>query len=227
MSKSGPVVAVDGPAGSGKSTASKVMARAQGWRYLDTGALYRALTWWMLEQHIDVDNAAAVAQRAQEPVISITCDPDAVVVRVDGRDVSAEIRGPEVAAGVSAVSRVPEVRERLVAIQRELIGDGGIVVEGRDIGTVVAPDAPLKLYVTATPEVRARRRNRDFGRDADGLDQTLASLQRRDAMDSSREHSPLSRAEDAVEIDTSEMTLAEVVRRMCDLATALTGDEAL
>jgi cytidylate kinase len=207
------VVAIDGPAGSGKSSTARGVARAAGLRYLDTGALYRAMTWWMLERGIDVEDADAVATVCHEPRIGITTSPDVVVVSVDDADVSEAIREPRVARAVSAVSRVPQVREALVERQRRIIGDGGIVVEGRDIGTVVAPHADLKVFLVASDDERARRRAGDLGRGTTGagLEATREALARRDHLDSTRSTSPLAKADDAVEIDTTALSLVEVV----------------
>lgn len=214
--RDGLVIALDGPAGSGKSSTARAVAVALNLRYLDTGALYRAMTWWMLEHSVDVEDADAVALRCTEPTIASTTDPQEPTVSVDGRDVSTAIREPRVAQAVSAVSRVPAVRERLVALQRAEIGDGGVVVEGRDIGTVVAPDADLKVFLIADPEVRASRRAGDLGREATAanLARTQAALERRDHLDSTRISSPLAKADDAIEIDTSSLTLDEVVARI-------------
>lgn len=209
------VVAMDGPSGSGKSSASRGVARALGLRYLDTGAMYRAITWWMLEHGVEVADAAAVAGRAGEPVLVIATDPDAPGVTADGRDVSAEIRTGEVTAAVSAVSAVPEVRARLVAEQRAIIGEGDIVVEGRDIGTVVAPGAPVKIYLTASPEARARRRTAELT--GTTVEAQRAAMARRDTLDSTRKADPLVMAADAVELDTTELNLEEVVSEVLRL----------
>jgi cytidylate kinase len=207
------VVAIDGPAGSGKSSTSRGVARELGLRYLDTGALYRAMTWWLLQQGVDVEDEDAVAAQAGGAHIEATFDPDAPSFSVDGIDVTSQIREPRVAQAVSAVSRVPAIRERLVALQREIIGDGGVVVEGRDIGTVVAPDAEVKIFLVADPEVRAARRAGDLGRgnDAQALAKTQEAMARRDMLDSTRATSPLAKAADAVEVDTSWLTLDEVI----------------
>ena len=216
------VIAVDGPAGSGKSSAAKGAARALGLRYLDTGAMYRAMTWWMLQAGVPVDDPAAVAAAAPTPVIEVGADPDAPAVFVDGVDVSAPIRTRQVSNAVSAVASVPAVRRRLVALQREIIGaeaTGGIVVEGRDIGTVVAPDAGLKIFLTASEQVRARRRARDMVADpAVTVDITMAEQARRDRLDSSRTDSPLAKATDAIEIDSTELGLEEVIQLIVRLA---------
>ncbi|MFI0349522.1 (d)CMP kinase [Actinomadura sp. 9N407] len=213
------VIAMDGPSGSGKSSASKGVARALGLRYLDTGAMYRAMTWWMLRAGVPVDDAAAVAARVAEPVIESGTDPDGPTITVDGTDVAEPIRTREVTNAVSAVSSVPAVRERLVALQREIIGTGGIVVEGRDIGTVVAPDAPVKVYLTASEEVRAARRAKDLTADpAASVTVTQAEQARRDRLDSTRTASPLAKAGDAAEIDSTGLSLVEVIEAVVHLA---------
>ncbi|MDQ6527464.1 (d)CMP kinase [Nocardioides sp. LHD-245] len=208
------VVAVDGTSGSGKSSTCRAVADRLGLRYLDTGAQYRAITWWMLAQGVDVHDAAAVAVRAGEPVLESGTDPLAPAITVDGRDVSVEIRSDEVNAAVSPVSAVPEVRSRLVALQRAIIApaeglQGGIVVEGRDIGSVVWPQAELKVYLTADPAARAARRALENG----GADVTATqeSLLARDRIDSGRAVAPLTMADGAVHVDSTELTLDEVV----------------
>ncbi|MGK5555843.1 (d)CMP kinase [Actinomadura kijaniata] len=216
------VIAMDGPSGTGKSSASKGVARALGLRYLDTGAMYRAMTWWMLRNGVPVEDAAAVAARVGDPVIESGTDPVTPTITVDGEDVSGPIRSREVTNAVSAVSAVPEVRARLVALQREIIGDGGIVAEGRDIGTVVVPDAGLKVYLTASEEVRAARRARDLAADPGASVAVVRSEQaRRDRLDSTRKASPLTRADDAHEIDSTELTLDEVIEAIVRLAKEL------
>ncbi|TDC42733.1 (d)CMP kinase [Actinomadura sp. KC345] len=210
---------MDGPSGSGKSSASKGVARALGLRYLDTGAMYRAMTWWMLDSGVPVEDASAVAARAHEPVIESGTDPDAPAITVGGTDVSGPIRTREVTNAVSAVSSVPAVRTRLVELQREIIGTGGIVVEGRDIGTVVAPDAPVKVYLTASEETRARRRAGELAADPGAsVAVTQTEQARRDRLDSTRKASPLTRAGDAHEIDSTELSLAEVIEAIVRLA---------
>ncbi|MGI8529487.1 MAG: (d)CMP kinase [Geodermatophilaceae bacterium] len=214
MTHYGPVevIAIDGPSGTGKSTVSRAVAQELGWRYLDTGAMYRAVTWAVLRAGVPVSEAADVARRC---TISIGTDTSAEAVLVDGTHVEAEIRSPEVTADVSAVSAQPEVRSLLVQMQRSLIGDGSIVVEGRDIGSVVVPDARLKIYLTANPDVRAARRAREVGAEAAEVGQ---ALQRRDSFDSSREASPLRPAMHAVVLDTTAMTQDEVVGHILSLA---------
>ena len=157
------VVAVDGTSGSGKSSTSRGVAERLGLRYLDTGAMFRAMTWWLLREGVDVRDVAAVAAVADRPRIESGTDPLAPTITVDGVDVSVEIRGEAVTAAVSPVSAVPEVRARLLDLQREVIGDGGIVVEGRDIGSVVWPQAEVKVYLSADPDARAARRSAEQG----------------------------------------------------------------
>ena len=152
------VVAIDGPSGSGKSTVARGVARLLGLRYLDTGAMYRAVTWLVLHEGVDVDDGAAVTALAEQADLQVTTTPDPVTVHIAGHDVTADIRGADVTAAVSRVSAAPGVRAAMVDRQRRLIGAGGIVVEGRDIGTTVAPDAPVKIFLTADEQVRAGRR---------------------------------------------------------------------
>src|SRR5437764_2450605 len=195
------VVAIDGPAGSGKSTVARAVAEALGLPVLDTGAMYRALTWAVLDAGIDLADTGGVIAVAER--LDLDVGPP---VRVGGRDVNDAIRTAEVSAAVSVVAAVPEVRTRLVAAQREWIEvHGGGVVEGRDIGTVVAPDAVLKIYLVASEEERARRRHRqdDAAEAAGGLEATQEAIRRRDAIDSGRAASPLAAAADAVILDTT------------------------
>jgi cytidylate kinase len=233
----GLVIAIDGPSGSGKSSASQGVARALGLRYLDTGAMYRALTWWFMAEEAGTTDAVLIAARAGEPSIEVSTDPDDPWTRVNGRDVSAEIRTPEVSAQVSAVARVPAVREKLIAQQRAIIaaaccgsddgsdggidggsGDGtrqnGIVAEGRDIGTVVARDAQLKVFLTADPLARARRRAAELSA---AVDETEAAQAQRDRLDAAQSE----KAADAVLLDASELTLDQVIAEIAGLARTL------
>jgi len=203
------VVAIDGPSGSGKSSTSRGVAARLGLRYLDTGAMYRAITWWMLRHDVAVDDPAAVAARCAEPEIVSGTDPTAPTITVDGVDVAAVIRTPEVTGAVSAVSAVPQVRARLLDVQHAVIDGGDIVVEGRDIGSAVAPDADVKVYLTADPAARAARRTAEEG--GSDVSATESSLLARDRIDSTRTASPLTMAEGAVHVDTTAYTLAEVV----------------
>jgi cytidylate kinase len=217
------VIAMDGPSGSGKSSVSRGVARALGLRYLDTGAMYRAVTWWMLREGVPVDDPAAVAARAGDPDVRSGTDPEAPTISVDGVDVSGPIRSAEVTGAVSAVAAVPEVRERLVALQREIIGAGGIVVEGRDIGTVVAPGAAVKIYLTASPEVRAQRRSKELT--GASVSSTQADMARRDRLDSTRTTNPLARADDAVEVDTTSLGLTEVITEIVQIAKGVRASD--
>jgi cytidylate kinase len=215
----GVVVAMDGPSGSGKSSTSRGVATALGLRYLDTGAMFRAMTWWMLEHGVDTEDAEAVAARADAPLLVSGTDPQAPTITVDGTDVAGPIRGAAVTSAVSAVSAVPAIRARLLREQRDIIGAGGIVVEGRDIGTVVAPDAAVKVYLTADPDARALRRAAE--QSGSDVDATRADLARRDAIDSGRVAAPLTMAEGATHIDTTPYTLQEVVDRVVALVRAV------
>jgi cytidylate kinase len=213
------VIAVDGTSGSGKSSTSRGVAERLGLRYLDTGAMFRAMTWWLLREGIDVRDVAAVAAAVERPVIESGTDPLAPTITVDGVDVSVAIRGDDVTAAVSPVSAVPEVRARLLRLQREVIGDGGIVVEGRDIGSVVWPQAEVKVYLSADPDARAQRRTAEQG----GTDvaSTQESLLERDRIDSGRTTAPLTMADGAVHLDSTHQSLAEVIDRIVALAGQL------
>lgn len=217
-------IAIDGPAGTGKSTLARTLARRIGGAYLDTGAMYRVATLQVLRAGIDPEHAAAVIAATADLPLEIGTDAGAERVLLAGEDVSDEIRTARVTAAVSAVSAVPEVRQNLVLLQRRLAASGGtVVLEGRDIGTVVLPDAEVKVYLTASPEVRARRRtDQDLaaGRRAD-YDEVLAAVIERDRKDSTRAASPLRPADDAVVIDTSDLTLDEVLDRLVALAEGI------
>jgi cytidylate kinase len=214
-------IAIDGPAGTGKSTLARSLARRLGGAYLDTGAMYRVATLKVLRAGIDPADAGAVIAATADLPLEIGTDAGTERILLDGEDVGDEIRTARVTAEVSAVSAVPEVRENLVLLQRRLAAGGGtVVLEGRDIGTVVLPDAEVKIYLTASPEVRARRRtDQDLaaGRDAD-YDEVLAAVIERDRKDSTRAASPLRPADDAVVIDTSDLTLDEALDRLVALA---------
>ena len=210
------VVAVDGTSGSGKSSTSRGVASRLGLRYLDTGAQFRAMTWWLLDQGVDVHDAEAVAARCHEPVIVSGTDPAAPTISVDGRDVAQAIRTAAVTAAVSPVSTVPQVRARLLDLQRSIIAAGGIVVEGRDIGSVVWPQAEVKVYLTAEAAARAHRRTAEHEHLGDTT-ATHASLLARDRIDSGRATAPLTMAEGAVQIDTTDLTLEEVVEHVVGL----------
>ncbi|HUL98865.1 MAG TPA: (d)CMP kinase [Mycobacterium sp.] len=213
-------IAIDGPAGTGKSSVSKALARALGARYLDTGAMYRIMTLHMLRAGVDVTDPDAVAAASSDVPLSVGHDPDRECCFLGGEDVSLVIRSEEVTRTVSAVSAVPAVRRRLVELQRQLAaGEGSVVVEGRDIGTVVLPDADVKFFLTASAETRAGRRNDQniatgLGDDYDAV---LADVRRRDHLDSTRAVSPLRPADDAIVVDTSEMSETEVVEHLVNV----------
>jgi cytidylate kinase len=210
------VVAMDGPSGSGKSSTSRGVADRLGLRYLDTGAQFRAVTLWMLRHGVDVHDPAAVAQHANQPRLESGTDPLDPTITLDGDDVAEAIRSEAVTGAVSPVATVPAVRTRLLELQRAIITDalpsGGIVVEGRDIGSVVWPEAQVKLYLTADPGARAARRTAENG--GASIAATEADLLRRDAIDSSRSTAPLSVPEGAVHLDTTPYDLAEVISRV-------------
>ncbi len=219
------IVAIDGPSGTGKSSTSKAVAAKLGLSYLDTGAQYRAITWWMISNGVDVTDADAVANAAGKPVIVSGTDPARPTITVDGLDASGPIRTEEVTSKVSAVSAVPEVRTLITELQRSIArsAERGIVVEGRDIGTTVLPDADLKIFLTASPEARAARRSGELK----GVDvhATKQALIKRDAADSSRKTSPLAKADDAVEVDTTELTLDQVIECVVTLVEEKRAEE--
>lgn len=211
MSSALRVIAIDGPAGSGKSTVARRLAERLELEYLDTGAMYRAVTFAVLRRNLDPTDAEPVAALAQNVDLSVT---DAGVT-VDGVDATIEIRGPEVTRAVSAVAANADVRAELVSRQREWARRrGGGVIEGRDIGSVVFPDAELKVYLDARPEVRAARRSKEVS-DLD-YETVAADIARRDALDQGRAASPLTRAGDAVEVDTSDLTVDEIVELIAE-----------
>jgi CMP/dCMP kinase len=205
------VIAIDGPAGAGKSSVARGVAARLDFTYLDSGAMYRCVALAAIEREVDPDDGAAMAN----VVGSVTIELDGDRVELDGRDVSAAIRAPEVTASSSRVSVHPRVREAMVARQREMIASGRYVAEGRDIGTVVSPDSPLKVFLTASAEERASRRAAQTG---EGLAEVLAAQVERDARDESREHSALRAAEDAVEVDTTGLSLEQAIERVVELA---------
>lgn len=205
------VIAIDGPAGAGKSTVARAVAEELGFTYLDSGAMYRGVALAALEGGVDLDDGEALGDLAEGLEIGF----DGRLVLLGHRDVSREVRSPEVTAAASRVSVHPRVREAMVARQRQLIEVGRYVAEGRDIGTVVSPEAPLKIFLTASDEERARRRAAETGEDVETV---LAAQRQRDARDTEREHGALRPAEDAVELDTTGLSLQQVVARVVALA---------
>lgn len=226
------IVAIDGPAGSGKSTVARIVARDRGFTYLDTGAMYRALAWLALERGVDLDDEIALAQiAAREPVSFGRADDGSQSVFIAGTDVTRAIRMPRVDAAVSCVARVPAVRDQMVDQQRKIAGGSDVVAEGRDIGTVVFPQAEVKVFLTASPETRAHRRAAQNGAldcpDSEAVDEAsvLASILRRDEIDSNRSASPLRPAEDAVRIDSSSCDVEDVVARVYALIDSASKGE--
>jgi cytidylate kinase len=214
------IVAIDGPAGSGKSTVAREVARRLGFTYLDSGAMYRAVTLGALEDGADLDDGAALGELARALDIELRRrDDDNAQVIVDGRDVSEAIRAPRVTGASSTVAAHPEVRAALLAKQRALMASGNYVVEGRDIGTVVAPDAPVKAFLTADPEERARRRAAELERRGLSIDrqEVRAAIEQRDTLDSTRSAAPLRRADDADLIDTTGLDAGQVADRIVAL----------
>lgn len=214
------IIAIDGPAGAGKSTVARAVARRLGLAYLDTGAMYRALTWLAREQGVPASDGDGLAALARANPIEIEPTDDGDRVRVAGRDVTREIRMPEVAADVSEVSAHPGVRAEVVAAQRALLARGSWVSDGRDVGSVVCPEADVKVFLTASLEERARRRRADLALRGVELDerQVLEDVRRRDHLDSTRAVSPLRVAEDAVVIDSSQLEADDVVGLVVRLA---------
>jgi cytidylate kinase len=220
------VIAIDGPAGTGKSSVSRGLARTLGARYLDTGAMYRIVTLAVIRAGVDLGDTPAIESTAADVPLSVGYDPDQDRAYLDAEDVSVEIRGDEVTRAVSAVSAVPAVRARLVGLQRELaVGPGNVVVEGRDIGTVVLPDADVKFFLTASAEERARRRNEQNMAAGlrDDYEAVLADVKRRDHLDSTRAASPLRAADDALLVDTSDMSEPEVISHLLELVKQRAG----
>jgi cytidylate kinase len=210
------IIAIDGPSGAGKSTLGRMIARSLNLLYLDTGAMYRAAALAVLRAGVSTKDFAAVASVIARANINLAGDPDSLRVTLDGRDVSDEIRTEEVSHSASVISTIPEVRRTLVQRQREMGARGGVVLDGRDIGTVVFPDADVKFFLTAEPEARARRRyeeERVRARDVT-FEQTLDDINQRDQRDSTRETSPLAIADDAIVLDSTALSIEDVYERM-------------
>lgn len=207
------IVAIDGPAATGKSTSAKLVAQKLGFTYMDTGAMYRCVTLSVLRNHIALADEEALQLLIQEMDIHFDKTDDKLVVRLDKEDVSTLIRKPEVTSHVSAVSALPQVRNHMVAIQRKSAKNQDCVIEGRDIGTIVFPKADVKFFLVADDFVRAKRRQLDLKAigEEKTIDELVEEIRRRDRFDSERSHSPLKKADDAVEVDTSELTIDEQV----------------
>jgi CMP/dCMP kinase len=219
------IVAIDGPAGAGKSTVARAVAARLGAGYLDTGAMYRAVALLALREGIAPSDDARLAAAARSHPLRLRPEPGGMGIEVDGRDVSDEIRTAEVTGSVSEVSAHPGVREAITALQRQVLADGSWVCDGRDIGTTVWPSAELKVFLTASVSERARRRCAELAARGtpEPLDAVAAGIEERDRRDSTRATSPLRAAEDAVHLDTSDLTVAQVVDTICSWAEARAG----
>lgn len=212
------IVAIDGPSGSGKSTVAAMLSRELGYMHLDTGAMYRAVALAAYYKNIPYDDPGRLNELCEKIRIEMHQGEDSVSVFLNGREVTEEIRSPEMSLGSSAVSSVPEVRSHMVRLQREIGRSGGIVAEGRDMGTVVFPGTPAKFYLDASPDERARRRwlqLKEMGIE-ENSDKVRSEMEKRDLKDASREHSPLKKADDAIHVDTTGMTIHEVVQELAD-----------
>jgi cytidylate kinase len=207
------VIAIDGPVGAGKSTVARALAQRLGYRYVDTGAMYRSVAWQATHRGIDLDDRAAVAEVARAIEIEFVPGAGGQRVVAQGTDVTEAIRSPRMSEGASIVSAYPEVREALVALQRRMGEGGGVIMEGRDIGTVVFPDAEVKIYLDASLDERARRRHKELRAKGEAItfEGVREALRERDHRDSTRAHSPLRAAPDAVVIDSTTLTVAQIV----------------
>jgi len=214
--KKGLVIAIDGPSGAGKSTIARMLARQLGYTYIDTGAMYRAIGWKAKQEGVDPSDSAALQQLCLRTDVTIDHDLNGQRVLVNGVDVTGEIRTPEMGTMASAVSKSPAVRARLLTLQRSLGASGGVVMDGRDIGTVVFPGAEVKFFLDASAEERGRRRWQELKEKGMNVDQAVitAEIQARDLQDSSRDIAPLKRAPDACYVDSSTMTVDDVVAAM-------------
>ncbi|MCJ7500013.1 (d)CMP kinase [bacterium] len=212
------IVAIDGPSGSGKSTVAAMLATKLGYMHLDTGAMYRAVALAAALDNLPYDDARRLDELCEQIRIEMRRNEGVVSVYLNGQDVTEEIRTPEMSLGSSAVSAVPEVRSHMVRLQREIGSSGGIVAEGRDMGTVVFPDTPAKFYLDASPEERARRRwlqLKELGIE-EAPEKVRREMDERDQNDTSREHSPLKKAEDAIIVDTTGMSIDQVIEKLAD-----------
>ncbi|HEV2706212.1 MAG TPA: (d)CMP kinase [Pyrinomonadaceae bacterium] len=212
------IIAIDGPSGAGKSTLGRLVARELGLLYIDTGAMYRAVALAVTRAGVSTTDESAVAEVARRSEVDLAGDPDSLQVRLDGEDVSEEIRSEQITHTASVISALPAVRRELVRRQREMGAPGGIVLDGRDIGTVVFPNADVKFFLTAVPEERAKRRFDEERRERGDqtYEDTLADINARDRRDSTRADSPLAIAADAVVIDTTELPIEDVFQRMIE-----------
>ncbi len=219
------VVAIDGPSGSGKSTVATLLAKKLGYMHLDTGAMYRAVALAASMENIPFDDEKRLDDLCERIHIELYRENDSISVFLNGKNVTLEIRTPEMSLGSSSVSSVARVRDHMVRLQRAIGRSGGVVAEGRDMGTVVFPETRAKFYLDASSEERARRRWRQLKEmgQVEDLEKVQREMVARDQMDSSREHSPLTRADDAVQIDTTGMTIEEVVEKIEGIVRELEG----
>jgi len=208
------IIAIDGPSGAGKSSSSRQLAERLGYRYIDTGALYRVIGLLAWERHLSPDDVEGLAALCHDLPLRFVSEPTGIRLFLGERDITAAIRQPEVSQMASKVSAQPAVRQGLLALQRQMGQNGGVVLEGRDIGTIVFPDADLKFFLDAAPEERGRRRHHELQQQGvmTTLDTTLREMAERDQRDSGREHAPLRRAEDAIVVDTTTLSLQDVVQ---------------
>ena len=217
------IVAIDGPSGAGKGTVARAVAQHLRFKHIDTGAMYRAVAWKALQESVDLSDEEATASLAHRVTLNVTDG----IVSIDGQDVARAIRTPEIDAASAAVARLPRVREVLIAQQREMGRSGGIVMEGRDIGSVVFPHADVKVYLDASPQERARRRAHDpahtLGRGAEAVGEVATALEARDRSDSTRATSPLIQASDAIRIDTTGLSIDDVIREVLTLVERKLG----
>lgn len=215
-----PIIAIDGPAGAGKSTVARLIARKLGYLFINTGAMYRAVAWKVLREGVSLEDFDRIGRIAEGSLIELAGDVDSTRVLIDGRDVTEEIAAPQVSQAASKVSAVSAVRRALVARQQEMGRAGGVVLEGRDIGTQVFPEAEVKIFLDASSQARSRRRFEEDvarGLDVGSLEQMKAEIEERDSRDRTRADSPLAPAEDAIYIDSSAMTIDQVVNRILEI----------
>lgn len=220
MARTGLIIAIDGPAGAGKSTIARELARRLGYLFINTGAMYRAIAWKAREAGIPFDDREAIGRLAEDSVIELTGPVDGLLVLIDGRDITSDIVHRAISDAASIVSAIPAVRRALVARQQEMGAQGGVVMEGRDIGTMVFPGADLKIYLDATPEARAARRHAEDlarGTAASSLEQLRSEIEDRDTRDKTRTDSPLVQAADAIYLDSSAMSIDEVIGKILAL----------